>query len=124
VIQIPVFGKKGRMLTQVQILAAPETLDDAIRICFEETTTIGLRYEVVRAIALKRTVEEVQVGDRQVRVKSVQRPRGRRTAKAEIDDAAGEAGSAARARLRRQAEDLVLGRDPAADARATTERRK
>jgi uncharacterized protein (TIGR00299 family) protein len=124
VIQIPVFGKKGRLLTQVQVLAAPETLDDVIRICFEETTTIGLRYEVVRAIALKRTVEQVQVGDRPVRVKSVQRPRGRRTAKAEIDDAANEAGSAARARLRREAEDLVLGRDGETDARDTTERTK
>jgi hypothetical protein len=124
VIQIPAFGKKGRLLTQVQVLAAPETLNDAIRICFEETTTIGLRYEVVRAIALKRSVEQVEVGNRPMRVKSVQRPGGGRTAKAEIDDAAGEAGSAARARLRRQAEDLVLGRDAETDPRGMTERAK
>ena len=81
----------------------------------------GYGHRIV-AIALKRTIEEVQVGDRTMRVKSVQRPCGRRTAKAEIDDAANEVGSAARARLRRQAEELVLGRDP--DARGTTERPK
>ena len=64
------------------------------------------------------------MGDRTMRVKSVQRPCGRRTAKAEIDDAANEVGSAARARLRRQAEDLVLGRDAGTGTRGTTERTK
>ena len=64
VVQSVAFGKKGRMATHVQVLAAPDALDRAIAACFEETTTIGLRYHVVNGAALARTFDEVDIGGR------------------------------------------------------------
>ncbi len=109
VVQMPVFGKKGRMMTHVRVLARAETFDGAIAACFRETTTIGLRHRIVAGVALPRTVETVEIAGRRVRVKSVERPGGR-TAKAEADDALAGEGHAGRAALRRDAERLVLSR--------------
>ncbi|ACA18177.1 protein of unknown function DUF111 [Methylobacterium sp. 4-46] len=109
VVQAPVFGKKGRMMTHIRVLARAESLDAVIAACFRETTTIGLRHRIVAGVALPRRSETVTVEGREVRVKSVERPGGR-TAKAEADDAAGE-GHAARAALRRAAERRALGGD-------------
>jgi uncharacterized protein (TIGR00299 family) protein len=39
VVQLPAFGKKGRLATQIQLLARPERLDAVIDRCFAETTT-------------------------------------------------------------------------------------
>jgi uncharacterized protein (TIGR00299 family) protein len=103
VMQIAVFGKKGRIATQVQVLAAPERLEPVVQACFRETTTIGLRTAVVQARALSRTMRQVEVDGAAVRVKRVMRPGGA-TGKAEADDSRALAGHAARARLRRRAE--------------------
>ena len=108
VIQSVAFGKKGRMATQVQVLAAPEALESAIAACFTETTTIGLRYHTVRGAVLPRAAAEASLGDRRLRVKTVQRPGGCSTAKAEAADVAAEPGHAARVALRRKAEAAVL----------------
>ena len=110
VIQGVVFGKKGRVATQVQVLVAPERLDDAIRLCFAETTTIGLRFGTVQGAALARGFDTVSVDGRELRTKHVTRPDGSRTAKAEASDVAGAPGHAARLRLRREAEALALSR--------------
>lgn len=111
VVQAPVFGKKGRMMAHIQILARPESLEAAIATCFRETTTIGLRYHRVEGAALERDACTVEHAGRSVRVKVVDRPGGR-TAKAEADDARDHAGHAARAALRREAERRALGRAP------------
>ena len=113
VLQMPAFGKKGRMMTHVQVLAAPAALDAVIAACFVETTTIGLRHEVVQGIALPREEHEVEVDGRRLRLKTVRRPGGP-TAKAEADDVAAVAGHAARFRLRRAAADLALRGDATA----------
>ena len=105
VLQMPAFGKKGRMATHVQVLARPAALDAVTDACFRETTTIGLRTHVVRGMALPRRVAEVDVDGRRVRVKLVERPGGAVTGKAEADDALAVSGQAARARLRRRAEE-------------------
>src|SRR5690349_13284683 len=102
VLQMPAFGKKGRMMTHVRVLARPDVLDAIIEACFRETTTIGLRYRTVKGIALPRRAGEVEVEGRRLRVKAVERPGGS-TVKAEADDVAGVAGHATRARLRRAA---------------------
>ena len=107
VVQMPVFGKKGRMMAHVRVLARVATLDAAIDACFRETTTIGLRHRIVAGAALPRTASTVEVDGRRVRVKAVERPGGR-TAKAEADDALAEEGHAARATLRRKAERVAL----------------
>lgn len=106
VVQAPVFGKKGRMMAQLRLLARPEARDEVLRLCFAETTTIGLRHSVQARAVLPRRMVEVAAGDRTLRVKAVDRPGGR-TAKAEADDVAGLAGHAARRARRRAAEDAV-----------------
>ncbi len=108
VIQSVAFGKKGRVATHVQVLAAPEVLQDAILACFEETTTIGLRYQMVRGAALKRSFTDVAVDGRRLRVKAVERPHGQRSGKAESDDVASLRGHARRMDLRRRAEVAAL----------------
>ena len=111
VVQMPVFGKKGRMMTHVRALVRADALDEAVGACFRETTTIGLRHHRVSGAALARRSDTVEVGGRTVRVKSVERPGGR-TAKAEADDVLAQDGHAARAALRREAEQAVLAGDP------------
>ena len=56
VVQLPALGKKGRLATQVQVLARPERLDAAIERCFVETTTIGLRWRIEARAVLAREV--------------------------------------------------------------------
>lgn len=113
VLQMLAFGKKGRMATQVQVLADPAALDAAIGACFVETTTIGLRHHLVHGAALKRRFDDVEGDARRLRVKIVERPGGLRTAKVEADDVAAQPGHAARARIRRAAEAEALARDAA-----------
>ena len=112
VVQMPVFGKKGRMMTHVRALARASAQDEVVAACFGETTTIGLRHHLVSGSALPRRTLAVEVDGRPVRVKCVDRPGGR-TAKAEADDVAhlADATHAARAELRRAAERLALESD-------------
>ncbi len=110
VIQSVVFGKKGRMATHVQVLAAPDRLDEVIAACFDETTTIGLRYHAVHGAALTRSFEEVEIEGHRLRVKAVRRPGGLLTAKTEASDVAPARGHASRLRLRREAEAAALRR--------------
>lgn len=105
VMQMPAFGKKGRVATHVQVLALPEALEAAVEACFRETSTIGLRTQLVAGRALRRSMAEVSVDGRAVRVKRVRRPGGV-TGKAESDDLRDVPGHAARARLRRAAEQV------------------
>lgn len=105
-VQAPVFGKKGRMMASVRLLVRPDGAEGVSEAVFRETTTLGLRRHDMRRAVLRRR-EQVVGG---VRVKTAQRPGGP-TAKAEVDDAAGQGGHAARAGLRRTAEDAALARD-------------
>ncbi|MCW5624966.1 MAG: LarC family nickel insertion protein [Burkholderiales bacterium] len=107
VLQMPAFGKKGRITAHIQILADAREAQTVMDACFIETTTIGLRYHVVQRRTLPRDLKVVQVGNRAVRVKVTQRPTTI-TAKAESDDTVHEAGFDSRAALKRAAEDLSL----------------
>lgn len=109
VIQAPAFGKKGRMMAQIQVLARPDALENIMAVCFTETTTLGVRWDVVRRAVLERGTGSHQRGEAPVDVKYARRPRGIITAKAEIDDVAAAAGGhAGRTRRRRAAEDAIL----------------
>jgi uncharacterized protein (TIGR00299 family) protein len=112
IVQIPVFGKQGRLVTQIQILAHPEALKTVVACCFTETTTLGLRWQIVNRSVLSRCQREYRGDHRQrIGVKMVQRPNGFITAKAEIRDVAeAEGGFAERQRLRQQAERTLLER--------------
>ncbi len=90
VFQAPLFGKKGRMTTQVQILTETPSLDTVVRTCLEETTTLGLRIAQVSRRKLRR--RGVTVADPPIRAKVAERPSGRMTAKVEMDELAKEPG--------------------------------
>ncbi len=104
VLTMPAIGKKGRMTTHIQVLAAPEEEEAVLAACFEQTTTIGLRTQLVAARALPRALSTTTVDGREIRLKTVRRPSGP-TTKAELDDLAPLTTHAVRSRLRRQAED-------------------
>jgi uncharacterized protein (TIGR00299 family) protein len=109
VLQWPAFGKKGRMVAQIQVLAEVSALDAVSAACFRETTTLGLRRQLVSRTILPREASKHGVGEDVVRVKAAERPGGGRTAKTEIDDVAErEGGHDARERRRAQAEQSVL----------------
>ncbi len=79
-------GKKGRPLESFQLLVRPEALE-AVRIaCLTQTSTIGLRWHVEDRLCLPRTAD-ARDG---IRRKSVVRPDGSVTVKAESDDLAGD----------------------------------
>jgi len=100
-----VHGKKGRFAVHVQLLSRLVAVPTAIHACFRETTTLGVRWHEVSRAALARASATVTVEGRPVRVKSVQRPGGVSTAKAEIDDLASVAGGhAERERVRASGE--------------------
>jgi uncharacterized protein (DUF111 family) len=103
----PAFGKKGRMMAQIRVLARRGTLAEVADACFRETTTIGLRHRIVQGIGLKRRIEQVMVEGHALRVKVVERP-GCPTAKAESDDLCAHAEHGRRAQLRARAERAAL----------------
>ena len=111
VLQWPAYGKKGRILAAVQVLAEADALDAALDAVFDETTTLGVRWSRVSRSALARDVATHADPLGTVRVKRVRRPAGTVTAKAELDDLAGSAGHAEREERRRAAEVAALGRD-------------
>ena len=110
VLQWPAYGKKGRIVAAVQVLAEAEALDGALDAIFGETTTLGVRWSTVARSALARYVASHSDALGTVRVKRARRPAGALTAKAELDDLAGSAGHAAREERRRDAEEAALAR--------------
>jgi len=112
VLQTPAFGKKGRVTMHIQLLAEVADMEGVFDACFSETTTIGLRYQVMQRRKLARAGITVEAAGRQMRVKVAERPRGK-TAKVEADDLLNVTGGRAeRGRLRREAEQLGLRKDP------------
>ena len=105
VVQAPVFGKKGRLGAQVQVLARPEARAGVIDEVFAQTTTLGVRWQEVNRTVLARDAVRVHEGGGTVRVKRARRPGGSFTVKAEMDDVAALAGArAARERVRHATE--------------------
>ncbi len=116
VVQAPVFGKKGRLGVQVQVLARPGARAGVIEEVFAQTTTLGVRWHEVNRTVLARDAVEVGAGGGTVRVKRARRPGGPCTVKAEMDDLAALAGGrAARERARREAERAARAAPPGGD---------
>lgn len=100
VLQIPAFGKKGRMLSRIEVLCRADAINDVADAVFAETTTIGLRmHQQSRMILPRKAAQRGAVG-----IKTRTLPNGDRVAKAEMDDLAQAGDHAARQHLRRQAE--------------------
>lgn len=81
VITLPAIGKKGRSAFAVRVLCDPAEESAVAAACFAQTTTLGIRRQMVGRHVLARDYVAVDG----IGVKRVQRPAGR-TAKAEIDD--------------------------------------
>ncbi|MDH3495432.1 MAG: nickel pincer cofactor biosynthesis protein LarC [Gemmatimonadota bacterium] len=82
----PVYGKKGRVATRVEVLVAAERADHVVETLFRHSPTAGVRRATTTRVTLPRREEivELQAGV-QVRVKVWQGPDGPRL-KAEYDD--------------------------------------
>ena len=85
VLQVPAFGKKGRMTAHIQVLAQPGAVEPVVDACFSETATLGLRCQIIERRVLVRHQESVEVAGRRLRVKVAQRP-DVATVKVESDD--------------------------------------
>ena len=111
-LQSPVFGKKGRMAAQVQVLAEPRRLAAAVAACFAETTTLGVRHQLLTRSVLERSEATVAAaGGANVRVKLARRPDGATSAKAESDDVRGGGVRGERESLRRECEAAALSQE-------------
>ncbi|MDB5524321.1 MAG: LarC family nickel insertion protein [Rhizobium sp.] len=107
VIQASVFGKKGRMMTHLRILAKPDALEHVLRLAFDETTTIGIRHSIVARSKLTRSLATVEDDGHVLNLKRVKRPSGP-TVKLEADDVAGIKGNAERMKIRHLADTVLL----------------
>jgi hypothetical protein len=88
VCQHPVFGKKGRIATSVQVLAKADAERTVIEACFAQCSTIGLRKQFVQRSTLKREEIEVEQDDQTFKVKKVTRSDGKASYKVAMDDLA------------------------------------
>ena len=103
VCQWPVFGKKGRIATALQVLAHPACAESIAGTILAETTTLGVR----RTTQLRDILSRVHVDAYGADVKLAHRPGGV-TAKAAIDDVSNIKTAKAREARRRAAENEAL----------------
>ena len=82
VVQYMVFGKKGRLATSVRVLCYPDYIDRTIEQIFLQTTTIGLRKQILNRSVLNR--ENISLDG--VNAKKSIRPDGVITIKADMDE--------------------------------------
>ncbi len=114
VLQIPAFGKKGRLTTQIQILSREDSIREVINACLTETSTIGLRWHTSARTKLDRATKTIENGTRALAVKIAQRPNGALSAKVEIDALRGvEGGYVGRQVQRSAVEAAALGEETA-----------
>ena len=99
VCQWPVFGKKGRIASALQVLVRPAESDKIVQEMLNETQTLGVR----RQSQVRNLVERWQTEIEGVRGKVANRPNGI-TVKAEMDDIAAEKTSKERLLLKRKVE--------------------
>jgi pyridinium-3,5-bisthiocarboxylic acid mononucleotide nickel chelatase len=78
--------KKGRVGTRLEVLAFPADADRLERELFAQTTTLGVRRQVVDRHALAREVRTVRVLGHEVRVKVAALPAGGMRVKPEFED--------------------------------------
>jgi uncharacterized protein (DUF111 family) len=97
-------GKKGRPLSDFRLLVEPAFLRPVSRLCFLETSTIGLRWRREARACLVRGADYLSVAGQTLRCKRSRRPGGRISTKVESDDVAAIAGLIDRRRLTRLVE--------------------
>ena len=113
VLQIPAFGKKGRVTIQVQVLCRTQGTALVAEACLTQTTTIGVRVSEWDRVTLDRRLVSAPVDGAAIGVKLAARPDGAWTAKAEMADLAAHPTLAGRQRNRRIAETAALAGETA-----------
>ena len=110
VLQMPAYGKKGRLVNHIQLLCRPHSLDEVLAVCFNQTSSLGIRYHLSQRAILSRDESAVIVAGEAMAVKIAQRPDGHMTAKLESDSVQGSAAKTRleRETLRHEAEKLAL----------------
>lgn len=94
-------GKKGRSVYKISILCDPEVEQSVCRLCFQETTTLGMRLQRISRRVLRRSEHKMSDAFGTAQIKVAERPDGL-TAKVESDDLAGLSGlQVRRSRARR-----------------------
>ena len=81
-------GKKGRPMVDFRLLIRPQALAAVSRLCFLETSTIGLRWRHEQRLCLSRGSETVQADGTSLRRKRSALPDGTTALKVESDDLA------------------------------------
>lgn len=104
--QWPVYAKKGRIATALQVLTRPDATDGIIIELFNETTTLGIRRSRQTRHLLKRENREIDG----LNVKLAQRPSGI-SAKMELDDLSALRGVEHRRAVRSKTEAEALNGD-------------
>jgi uncharacterized protein (TIGR00299 family) protein len=103
VLQTPALGKKGRVVISIRVLCRSAAVDEVSALCFEETTTLGLRLLDVRRHTLARTMSQVGIGARTLSMKHAERGLDV-TTKVEAESLRDVRGHAERQRLRNAAD--------------------
>ena len=85
VVQYGVQGKKGRHAISIRVLTTPADEATVIALCFDQTTTLGIRRSQHARSILHRAAGEVAHDGTSYRVKFAERT-GRETVKVEMDD--------------------------------------
>jgi uncharacterized protein (TIGR00299 family) protein len=107
-LQVPAFGKKNRMVVHVQVLCRPEAVDEIVRLCFIQTTTLGVRWTISHRASLKRETMLVDDDAGSVSVKLAERPDGHVSAKTELEDVRDYGIHSQRQSRRRKTEERAL----------------
>ena len=91
-------------MSDFRLLVKPAAFAAVCKLCFLETTTIGLRWRKEQRICLQRSQETLAVAGERLSRKRTQRPDGLSSLKVESDDIARFAGLAARRRMKQLGE--------------------
>ena len=109
------FGKKGRVVFDVTVLCKPVDEQLVARLCFLETSTLGMRVQIISRRVLNREQSVIEDDTGSAGVKSVQRPstengKDQQTYKIENDDVRRVSGLKARRDRTRNLENIYVER--------------
>lgn len=82
----PLYMKKGRLGSRIEILAQPQDAARLEQLIFSQTTTLGVRRVPLERSVLFREERRVRVLDHDVRLKVAVLPNGQRRVKPELED--------------------------------------
>lgn len=86
VVVSPVYMKKGRLGSRIEVLANPHDATRLEQALFAQTTTLGVRRTSIERAVLAREERSVRVLDHNVRIKIATLPNGERRVKPELED--------------------------------------